>query len=139
MKAKITAVVLGIAVALLMASVASAKPEPFYFATSGNFGNCTGPSNTSGDTFGRASANVKAGTVRVRLTGVSANTTYNVEVNQLAGGGCFSFANGSVETNSRGDGSTTLTGTFFSNATTATVKAFPSGSSDVYITIPITL
>src|ERR671931_305836 len=93
-----TAVIVSAVIALaLLTSAAFAKPGTFYVIGTG--ANCTGPSDTSGSTFGHATANVKTGTVRVRLMGVSPNTTYNIEVWQAAGGSCFSFANGSVATN----------------------------------------
>jgi hypothetical protein len=128
---------LAIAIALLTPAAAFAKPAPFYPIGTG--ANCTGPSDTSGDTFGQATVNVKRATVRVRLAGVSPFSTFSLQADQATtGGGCVTTGSfGFVETDARGNGSTTFAlASLLPNATAVTVRA--SGTT-TYITTPIPL
>jgi hypothetical protein len=137
MKRKIAGTALAAAVTfLLIAATALAKPAPFYDASTTGANSCSGPFNTSGGTFGTASANANTGTLRVRLHGVTP-ATYSVFYYETISGSCSFAAHGvgNVTTNARGNGAETFSVTFSPNTTAVTVWA--TFNTTAYITTPI--
>jgi len=133
---------IAVAVFMLTAATAVAKPGPLY-STAGGWTCANGVSDTSGSTFGSASIRVSSqnsATYNIRLRGATPNTTYNLYLSQTTSSSCDTFLQTTMTTDARGNASLRLGGQLVSGAATGFNFKLTSQSSatDEYGTPEIT-